>query len=856
MRDSPSRTKATSPNVKNDEKTDRDNSACKDKNESGNDGLSPKTSSTRRKLKLPRKNAHILNKVSPGKRRMSRRNIDVVASKAIDNITSHATDKENKSSFIMSNAMVANSLQEDCNVMSNTKHTGKELKSVRKSSSNTYSPVVKFTPTSKKKIERQEDQITKIVQLRSEVHVEVTTKENSVLREIGSRLDVAKPVKSPHKTLMNADKDQLHMSPNKNASLESKVLIEKLSPQNEKLSSISPVKVLTEDPLTLAPLKESNDPSPVARRINFDNPISNESLQVNNEINSQNIENNQVESVNADKNSESQRVSRKRRTSSVVGNTSKKAKTKTDGEDCDDAMGEKNGNKKLESSNKRSKRIANKTKNKSSEAQHLDDTSKLLPDGDTKSSVEKQPSQKMRRNKYGESPLHVAVKRGDIEKVRSLLLEGANANSKDHAGWRPIHESMREGENALRIIRLLVDHGADINAKSDSGNTALHDAAAYMSHEIIEYLVQSGADPAVKNLDGKSPLDISKMPQYARSNEIQKVLGNKVNDYKPQGTEMDIDGANSDNANVSVETSDENIRRKDVDLSSGSSEKFTERSLKEPVCSSESSMVTKTKTYSVDNQENDTENSINLFSNSEKDSPKSLNNDKMVCNDIKIENDIESINGSAKDQIVTDKTENVFEESSNSKLKDDEKGLSKNIASSVNEVLASASGSPTSSNSESNVSTGKTCSEKNESEEDKSTEQSQVKKANFNIKRSNVTISTTTKRLERRSNIMSPFGPGSRGARLLEMSSKRSKSSNFPVPTSNGLNNSFSESNSCESNPEVGFSIATDSSSTVPSKFALMSPRVENRRSLPSQLPALSKQQEKVKHSITNRFAC
>ena len=137
---------------------------------------------------------------------------------------------------------------------------------------------------------------------------------------------------------------------------------------------------------------------------------------------------------------------------------------------------------------------------------------------------DKQTGQKMRLNKYGESPLHVAVKRGDIEKVQSILSEGADANSKDHAGWRPIHEAMREGENALRIILLLVDHGADINAQSDSGNTALHDAAAYMSQEIIEYLIKSGADPSVENLDGKSPLDIAKMPQYARTKQILQLL--------------------------------------------------------------------------------------------------------------------------------------------------------------------------------------------------------------------------------------------------------------------------------------------------------------------------------------------
>ena len=98
--------------------------------------------------------------------------------------------------------------------------------------------------------------------------------------------------------------------------------------------------------------------------------------------------------------------------------------------------------------------------------------------------------------------------------------------------------------------------------------------------------------------------------------------------------------------------------------------------------------------------------------------------------------------------------------------------------------------------------------------------------------------------------MMSPFGPGSRGARLLEMSNKRSKLSSCPITASNGLNNSFSESNSCESSSEINYNPTSDANIPITSKLALMSPRIESRRSLPAQLPSLSKQQEKVKLAI------
>ena len=812
----------------NENKNDQNDNTTKDKDESSKDELSPKTSSTRRKLKLPRKNTQLLNKVSPGKRRKSKRNIEVPPSKEIENMSSVTTDKENKNSLITSNATVVNnSVSTNCSPLSTTRNNGNEIKSRRKSSSNLYSPIVKFTPGSKRKLERQEDQITKIVQLRSEVHVEVTDKEGSVLREIESKLGRTRQVSSPSKTAS--------LSSNEDLPLDSKVLVEKLSPQNEKISSKSPVKVVAENPLTLAPVNESTDPSPVARKINFENVEANE---VPLKEPKTNVENSQEESVALDLNNESHSTSRKRRISNVVGSASKRAKIKPDQQGCENEIDITMGSKKAEPSNKRSRRISNRRKSKSPEEENVDEQTKSS-DNEIKPAVEKQPSQKIRRNKYGESPLHVAVKRGDMEKVRSLLSEGANANSKDHAGWRPIHESMREGDNALRIIRLLVDHGADINAQSDSGNTALHDAAAYMTHEIIEYLVKSGADPSVTNLDGKSPLDISKMPQYARSTKIQELLG-KVRECDRQETKMDIDG-NDSNTNKTLESNNLAMKNENtIELPNSLVEKCNDN-LEAPVSS-----IANDPSPSIHNSKNDSENSIDLFSMPDKDLSKSSNEESKEVSEIKTEITVQ-LTQPDKDKTYMDKTKFASEEPPISRSNDNEKDHSKEVESREKEQLTSTSGSTTSCNSESSsILCAKMPSQNSENEDDKTLEQSQDVKGAMNVRKSIVTNAVVTKRLERRSNMMSPFGPGSRGARLLEMSNKRSKLSSCPITASIGLNNSFSDSNSCESSSEINCNPTSDSNITITSKLALMSPRVESRRSLPSQLPSLSKQQEKV----------
>ncbi|MCJ8732882.1 hypothetical protein PDJAM_G00216790 [Pangasius djambal] len=44
----------------------------------------------------------------------------------------------------------------------------------------------------------------------------------------------------------------------------------------------------------------------------------------------------------------------------------------------------------------------------------------------------------MKRNHKGETPLHLAAIKGDVELTRALLEQGADPNLKDHAGWTPL----------------------------------------------------------------------------------------------------------------------------------------------------------------------------------------------------------------------------------------------------------------------------------------------------------------------------------------------------------------------------------------------------------------------------------
>lgn len=58
---------------------------------------------------------------------------------------------------------------------------------------------------------------------------------------------------------------------------------------------------------------------------------------------------------------------------------------------------------------------------------------------------------------------------------------------------------------AIRV-KLLVDTGADVNAKSDNGLTALIIAVANDHPSNLRLLLSAGADPNAKDKDGKTPM--------------------------------------------------------------------------------------------------------------------------------------------------------------------------------------------------------------------------------------------------------------------------------------------------------------------------------------------------------------
>lgn len=114
--------------------------------------------------------------------------------------------------------------------------------------------------------------------------------------------------------------------------------------------------------------------------------------------------------------------------------------------------------------------------------------------------------------RYAPTSLGIAASRGDLPMMELLLDRGADIGAKSNSGT-PLHAASSHGH--LKAVQLLLDRGADINAGGDAfrggGWTPLHEAA-YAGHtEVVQFLVQRGALAGETNGNGETPAALAKL---------------------------------------------------------------------------------------------------------------------------------------------------------------------------------------------------------------------------------------------------------------------------------------------------------------------------------------------------------
>lgn len=109
-------------------------------------------------------------------------------------------------------------------------------------------------------------------------------------------------------------------------------------------------------------------------------------------------------------------------------------------------------------------------------------------------------------NAVGETPLMMAALRARVDAMKALIARGAAVN---RSGWTPLHYAASSPSAAP--VQLLLEQGAQVDARSPNGNTALMLAARYGSEESVALLLAKGADRNLRNDRQQTAADTARL---------------------------------------------------------------------------------------------------------------------------------------------------------------------------------------------------------------------------------------------------------------------------------------------------------------------------------------------------------
>ncbi|XP_062332361.1 BCL-6 corepressor-like protein 1 isoform X2 [Osmerus eperlanus] len=128
----------------------------------------------------------------------------------------------------------------------------------------------------------------------------------------------------------------------------------------------------------------------------------------------------------------------------------------------------------------------------------------------------------------GETLLQRAARLGYQDVVLYCLEKDVReVNRRDNAGYTALHEACSRGWS--QIVQVLLEHGADVNCSAQDGTRPIHDAVASDNLPVVWMLLNHGADPTLATYSGQTPVKL------AQSHSMKTFLKEYFTDLEGRG---------------------------------------------------------------------------------------------------------------------------------------------------------------------------------------------------------------------------------------------------------------------------------------------------------------------------------
>ncbi|KAK6839219.1 hypothetical protein PG987_005085 [Apiospora arundinis] len=157
------------------------------------------------------------------------------------------------------------------------------------------------------------------------------------------------------------------------------------------------------------------------------------------------------------------------------------------------------------------------------------------------------------RDRHGQTPLMMAAASSDTKMLKRLLDCGADVNLQDNDGDTALHSLANRGKNdeAVEMISLLCDNGANTELENDIGNTPLVQTTSCDNITALKSLMSKGATLTAKNQLGSSVLHLASL--YSCTQVMRFLFNSRDMDE----TELTAIACNNDDCDATPDSSPE-----------------------------------------------------------------------------------------------------------------------------------------------------------------------------------------------------------------------------------------------------------------------------------------------------------